>query len=211
MIKRLQQIVFVLLVLTIITACSDSKAVTEVAVATEDLGGCEGQPYPAPSTSPYILPFQAGETFKTGLTNCSSSFHGTGRADQYAYDFDMPIGTPFIAARAGTVYAVVESASSDGGGAANYVTIDHGDGTYALYLHSPKDGIDVEVGDVVEQGDVLGITGKSGLAGYPHLHFIVVTDPPEFPYDGVAISFSNVEPQDTVLDSYTSYTATSLE
>ena len=41
------------------------------------------------------------------------------------------------------------------------------------------------------QGDVLGISGRSGLAGYPHLHFIVVDSEPTYPYHGLAITFRN--------------------
>ena len=179
---------------------------TESAINTV---GCKYETYPDPATSPYILPFAVGESFKTGLANCSSSFHGAGRPDEYAFDFDMPTGTPFIAARAGTVFRVVEDQPSNGGGdgAGNYVVIDHGDNTFALYLHSPQDGIDVAVGDSVEQGDVLGITGRSGLAGYPHLHFIVVSDSPNYPYNGLAISFRNALPAHTALQSYTEYEA----
>jgi hypothetical protein len=133
-----------------------------------------------PATSPYVLPFPVGETHETGLANCSSSYHSAGQPDQYAFDFDMPLGTPFTAARGGTVVLVVEDAPKSGGSAGNYLIIDHHDGTYGLYHHSPNNGIEVEEDDEVEQGDVLGVTGRSGLAGYPHLHFmpsVVVLDP----------------------------------
>ena len=173
----------------------------------EPVAGCDGQIYIDPAESPYVLPFAVGETFTTGLTNCSSSYHGAGKPDQYAFDFDTPMGTPFTAARAGTVFKVVEDAPSSGGGVGNYVIIDHHDDTYGLYYHSPENGIDVAVGDEVEQGDVLGVTGRSGLAGYPHLHFIVVKGDPEFPYDGLAISFSNALPADVALKSRTEYEA----
>lgn len=173
----------------------------------EPVTGCDGQVYIDPAESPYVLPFAEGEAFETGLTNCSSSYHGAGNPDQYAFDFDMPIGTPFIAARGGTVFKVVENAPSGGGGVGNYVIIDHQDGTYGLYYHSPEDGINVAVGDEVEQGDVLGITGRSGLAGYPHLHFIVVEGNPAFPYEGLAVSFSNALPADVALKSRTKYEA----
>ncbi len=173
--------------------------------------GCDGQQYPDPATSLYVLPFAIGDSFETGLTNCSSSFHGAGRPDQYAFDFDMPVGTPFTAARAGTVSQVVEDAPSNGGGAGNYVAIDHGDGTSSLYYHSPQDGIEVEVGDRVEQGQVLGQTGRSGLAGYPHLHFIVVKGSIAYPYSGVAISFRNALPEGVVLEGNTEYEASPLE
>lgn len=162
-----------------------------------------------PNVSPYILPFAVGETYETGLTNCSSSFHAAGYPDQYAFDFNMPIGTDFIAARAGTVVKVVDGEPSGGGGAGagNYVVVDHGDGTFGLYYHSPQGGIHVDVGQKVEQGEVLGITGRSGLAGYPHLHFIVVEGGHTYPYSGLAISFSNAVPRDVALKSDTEYTA----
>lgn len=169
--------------------------------------GCDGTPYPRASETPYTLPFAPGTRVPTGLANCSRSFHGAGEPDQYAYDFDMPVGTPFVAARAGRVHEVDEDESSDGGGPGNYVLIDHGDGTFAYYLHSPEDGIAVQVGDQVERGDVLGEVGRSGLAGYPHLHFIVVEGDPEYPYDGVPVSFSNASPADVPLRSHASYEA----
>jgi hypothetical protein len=175
--------------------------------SAETIEGCDGQVYMDPATSPYVLPFPVGETYETGLANCSSSYHSAGQPDQYAFDFDMPLGTPFTAARGGTVVLVVEDAPKSGGSAGNYLIIDHHDGTYGLYYHSPNNGIEVEEDDEVEQGDVLGVTGRSGLAGYPHLHFIVVEGDPAYPYKGLAISFSNALPADVALKSRTAYEA----
>ena len=194
---------FGLLTMLLIVGCSQATPGS----ADEPIAGCDGQIYPDPAESPYVLPFPAGEKYETGLTNCSSSYHRAGEPDQYAFDFDMPVGTEFTAVRSGTVYRVVEDQPSNGGGVGNYVIIDHGDGTYALYYHSPQDGIDVAEGDTVEQGDVLGISGRSGLAGYPHLHFIVVDGEPSYPYHGLAITFRNNLPADVVLKSYAEYEA----
>ena len=207
---KIKFFVFMLIaVISFTLAINNSCSNPEDIVMSEYSGseGCDGQEYPVPSSSPYILPFQVGKSFQTGLTNCSSSYHAAGQPDEYAFDFNMPVGTPFIAARGGTVSMVVENAPSAGGGTGNYVLINHGDGTFAYYLHSPKDGIDVAIGDKVKQGDILGKTGKSGLAGYPHLHFIVVKDPPEYPYQGVAISFRNAKPNDVILKGQTYYMA----
>ena len=182
--------------------------VPDIAIVEEKTShGCGGQKYPDPTTSPYILPFAIGETFRTGRTNCSSSYHARGNADQYAFDFDMPVGTPFIAARGGTVLDYLDEEPSGGGGVGNFLIIDHHDGTYGLYYHSPEESFTVAIGDEVKQGDVLGVTGKSGLAGYPHLHFIVVKDNPNYPYVGIPISFSNASPPDTILKDNTLYTA----
>ncbi|GAB5523697.1 MAG: hypothetical protein Roseis2KO_15690 [Roseivirga sp.] len=169
--------------------------------------GCDGQVYPDPVSSDYILPYAVGKAYKTGLVNCSFSYHAPGQPDQYAFDFDMPEGATFTAARSGRVRRVLNSAPSAGGGAGNYVLIDHGDNTFAYYLHSPRNGISVAVGQEVEQGEVLGVTGRSGLAGYPHLHFIVVKGQPDYPYQGLPVSFKNAIPSDVVLQSAVTYTA----
>ncbi|HEB62258.1 MAG TPA: M23 family metallopeptidase [Bacteroidetes bacterium] len=169
--------------------------------------GCDGQIYPDPQSSKYILPFEKGKTVKMGLCNCSSSYHAAGRGDQYAFDFNMKEGTPLHAARGGVVHTVIENQSSNGGGSGNWLVINHGDNTFGIYLHSPKNGIYVEKGDTIKQGQVVGEVGRSGLAGYPHLHFIVVKDNPVWPYKGIPISFKNVFPPDVILKTNGEYTA----
>jgi murein DD-endopeptidase MepM/ murein hydrolase activator NlpD len=49
------------------------------------------------------------------------------------------------------------------------VIIDHGFGLFSLYSHLSKIG--VEVGQMVAKGEILGNTGKTGLAGGDHLHY----------------------------------------
>jgi hypothetical protein len=63
------------------------------------------------------------------------------------------------------------------------VMIDHGFGLFSTYSH--LSGIDVAVDDSVAPGDIIGQTGKSGLAGGDHLHFGILihntfTDPVEW-------------------------------
>ena len=183
-----------------------SACATVDAYTYEALTDCTGQTYPDPAESPYVVPFAPGTELKTGLTNCSSSYHSAGNPDQHAYDFDLPEGTPFVAARAGEVVKVVNDQPSNGGGIGNYLVIDHRDATFGLYYHSPREGIGVEVGDAVARGDTLGSVGRSGLAGYPHLHFLVTRGGYDYPYEGVAVSFSNIAPPTSRLKSYTPYT-----
>jgi len=173
----------------------------DILVNPED--GCNGLDYPDIETSIYVLPYPPGIAYPTGLTNCSSSFHAAGNGDEYAFDFNMPNDSDFHAIRAGKVIKLREHhPNSANGTAGNYVHIQHEDNTFALYYHSPPDGIFVEVGDEVEQGQRLGKTGASGYAGYPHLHLIVVEENTDFPFNGVPISFKNVSPKHTVLKSY---------
>lgn len=168
--------------------------------------GCPGD-YPAMADSPYVLPWSVGQTVTTGLTNCSSSFHAAGQPDQYAFDFRLGDGAPFTAARAGTVSDVVDTEPSTGGGSGNRVVVDHGDGSQALYMHSPQGGIVVRAGQAVAVGQVLGSVGRSGLAGYPHLHFIVVRGSAAYPYLGLPVSFRNASPADAKLIGERAYTA----
>lgn len=172
-----------------------------------DPNGCPVD-YPDWETSPYVLPYPVGASYPVDLDNCSSSFHGEGQPDAFAYDFDMDIGEVITAARGGEVIVAFGDDPDFGGSpGGNVVQIDHGDGTIGTYLHFTEDGVDVTEGDIVEQGDVIGRSGASGTnAAYPHLHFIVVKEPGSFPYQGVAVSFAGTEANPRGLESGMVYT-----
>jgi len=51
----------------------------------------------------------------------------------------------------------------------NMVLLDHGQGVFSLSSHLSS--IQVETGDLVESGVIIGTTGKTGMAGGDHLHF----------------------------------------
>ena len=54
----------------------------------------------------------------------------------------------------------------------NCVIVDHGMGLQSLYAHLSS--IAVSPGDAVEQGQQLGLSGQTGLAGGDHLHFAML-------------------------------------
>lgn len=54
----------------------------------------------------------------------------------------------------------------------NTVIIDHGQGVFSLYAHLSK--IDVNKGDKVQQGKVIGKVGKTGRVTGPHLHWSMI-------------------------------------
>lgn len=56
----------------------------------------------------------------------------------------------------------------------NCVILDHGMGVQSLYAHLAS--LDVEKGDRVERGEIIGRTGMTGLAGGDHLHFTMLVD-----------------------------------
>ena len=167
--------------------------------------GCDGQTYPALDDTPYVLPFPVGTAYRMNLGNCSALYHAPDQPDRYAYDFGMDVGTPITAARAGTVVHVVESGV--GRERNNLVVVVHDDRTFAQYMHLVQDGALVDVGDTVRQGDPIGLSGATGLAGYPHLHFVVTRGAWPWPYDPVPVSFTNVDPRDVVLQTGLTYSA----
>ena len=54
----------------------------------------------------------------------------------------------------------------------NCVILDHGMGLQSLYAHLST--IDVQPGAAVQQGQVLGRSGATGLAGGDHLHYTML-------------------------------------
>lgn len=124
----------------------------------------------------YLLPWQPGQFYECIQGNNSvADHHGV---EAYAFDFPMRPGTLLQAARAGTV-SMVKSDSNVGGFSiafandANYVVIDQGDGTQALYLHLMYRGALVQVGQSVQQGQPIALSGDTGWTSGPHLHFVV--------------------------------------
>jgi murein DD-endopeptidase MepM/ murein hydrolase activator NlpD len=79
-------------------------------------------------------------------------------------DYAAPHGTPIVAVGDGTV-----SASSFTSGNGNYVKIRHNSTYETQYLHMSKRA--VKAGDRVQQGDVIGYVGSTGLATGPHVCF----------------------------------------
>lgn len=79
-----------------------------------------------------------------------------------------------LATKAGKVILarVVVYGSYGGSGYGNYVVVDHGGGYTTLYAHMTS--ISVSVGQMVGQGDTLGITGSTGNSTGPHLHYEVM-------------------------------------
>lgn len=154
--------------------------------------GCDSAKYDDWETSEYILPFPVGQSYAIGLSHCSGSYHGIGLPDQFAIDFNMTIGSKIIASRAGEVIFVEES-GYDGEFPNNKVVIRHADGTYLHYMHLTHNGSEVEVGQRIDKGQLIAYSGSTGLAGYPHLHFVATSnDSWEYPtYISFPTTFSN--------------------
>jgi hypothetical protein len=85
--------------------------------------------YPPAQSSPYRLPWAGGVTRLCIQGNRAIVSHRDW--EEFAYDFAMPVGSDVRAARGGTV--VEMDVEHDGNGLHaenNYVTVDHGDGSF---------------------------------------------------------------------------------
>lgn len=168
--------------------------------------GCPDTPYQNWETSPYVLPYPVGKTYQVHLSHCSGSYHSDGRPDKFAVDFAMPIGSIITASRAGEVVHIVEN-GFDGEFPNNLVVVKQEDSTFAQYMHLTRNGADVAVGDNVVQGDTIGRSGATGLAGYPHLHFVVTVNSWAYPYTSTHYNFKNTVPNPRGPVSRREYTA----
>jgi len=129
---------------------------------------------PADEDVVYRLPFDTGRSYRV-VQGYNGTHTHEGR-DRYAIDFAMRKGTPVCAARGGIVVSLKESSKTGGSdekfrNQSNYVCILHDDGTVAEYHHLHYDGVLVEVGDQVEAGQRIAISGNTGYSTGPHLHF----------------------------------------
>ncbi|HZX35908.1 MAG TPA: M23 family metallopeptidase [Thermodesulfobacteriota bacterium] len=84
-------------------------------------------------------------------------------------DLKAKVGNPITASNSGRV--VLAKSLYLGG---NAVIIEHGLGLFTAYYHLSK--IKVSEGFIVSKGDVVGLSGKTGRATGPHLHWGVALD-----------------------------------
>jgi murein DD-endopeptidase MepM/ murein hydrolase activator NlpD len=137
------------------------------------------------STSPYKLPYPAGDEYLVYQGNDSGGQSTHTGLSLYAFDFSMPEGSVVVASRGGNIHSIEERHGRGGCedlylNLANYVVINHGDGTSALYLHLQQNSVDVQEGDRIEQGQEIARSGDSGYVCGPtgeHLHFQVQAVP----------------------------------
>jgi murein DD-endopeptidase MepM/ murein hydrolase activator NlpD len=86
-------------------------------------------------------------------------------------DYAAPTGTPVHAAGDGRV-----SFAGWRGGYGNALILTHGSNVSTLYGHMSRFARNVRVGTRVQQGEVIGYVGMTGLATGPHLHYEYLTN-----------------------------------
>ncbi len=88
-------------------------------------------------------------------------------ASHQGVDYTVPTGSRVFATADGKVKEVKTRKTTSG----RYIIIDHGSGYETQYSHLSR--IDVKKGQKVRRGDIIGLTGNSGLSLSPHLHYEV--------------------------------------
>jgi murein DD-endopeptidase MepM/ murein hydrolase activator NlpD len=102
----------------------------------------------------------------SGVFGSARVFNGVKKSQHTGLDFRVTTGTPIVATNSGTVI-LARPLYFEG----NCVMIDHGQGLLTMYLHLSE--FKVKEGDAVKKGQLLGVSGGTGRATAPHLHFAV--------------------------------------
>ena len=119
----------------------------------------EGQP-----GTDLLIPAEGRLSGRFGLRRF---FNGEERAPHSGLDVAVPTGTPVLAPSDGQVLAVDDYFFNG-----KTVLIDHGKGLITLLCH--LESIGVKAGETVSRGQRVGLSGSSGRASGPHLHWGVV-------------------------------------
>ena len=112
----------------------------------------------------FILPVKGRLASRFGLRRF---FNEEPRAPHAGIDMAVARGTPVKASAQGEVLAVDDYFFNG-----RTVFVDHGNGLITMYCH--LDRIDVKAGDTVSKGQRIGLSGQTGRATGPHLHWSVV-------------------------------------
>lgn len=111
--------------------------------------------------SAFMLPIQSKITSAYGNARLFNeeiqSYHG-------GTDFRAAIGTKIFASNRGKVVIAKDRFLAGGS-----VVLDHGEGVFSMYYHCSA--IKVKVGEIVEKGDLIALSGNTGRVSGPHLHF----------------------------------------
>ncbi len=121
----------------------------------------------------YQLPYEINKTHLLVQGYFSKYTH----KNRAALDFKMKKGTKICAARGGIVVRVKEDGNQGGWNKkyrpyGNVIVIQHDDGSRAGYWHLKYNSVFVNPGDTVTQGQLIGLSGRTGYSFFPHLHFI---------------------------------------
>ena len=99
----------------------------------------------------------------TGDFGAQRILNGEPRKPHYGVDIAAPVGADVIAPAGGEVKLAALDMYFEGG----LIFLDHGHGFISAFLHLSR--VDVETGDIVEQGQIIAGVGATGRVTGPHL------------------------------------------
>ena len=136
----------------------------------------------------YTWPVNTNYSITATMYYSSGKYHG-------GVDFACPVGSPVYSIASGTVITVtdrgclgthinnsipkcslnnqclaVKNTGKSHGSYGNWIVIDHGNNVYSWYCHLSTGTMTVKVGQQVEQGQVIALSGNAGNSSGPHLH-----------------------------------------
>ncbi|MEM8771452.1 MAG: M23 family metallopeptidase [Pseudomonadota bacterium] len=103
----------------------------------------------------------------SGVFGSQRILNGEPKRPHSGLDIAAPRGTPVRAPASGIVTLAEEGMYFEGG----LVLLDHGHWLESAFLHLSR--LDVEPGQRVEKGDIIGAVGATGRATGPHLHWSI--------------------------------------
>ncbi len=124
-----------------------------------------GQSLPAGQKGFFLPPIPGGRIV-SGFGPRLDPVSGQSVSVHQGIDISASMGTPIRASADGIVVI-----ASEQGGYGNCTVIDHGNGLGTLYGH--QSAFNVQVGDKVTRGQIIGLVGSTGNSTGPHLHWEV--------------------------------------
>lgn len=144
-----------------LSAADEARADREIAVITE----LKHHWRAAQDTDlAFIMPVKGKLSSHFGLRRF---FNEEPRSPHVGIDVAAARGTPVRTSAHGKVLAVGDYFFNG-----KTIFVDHGNGLITMYCH--LDRIDVKAGDTVSKGQRIGLSGKTGRATGPHLHWSVI-------------------------------------
>lgn len=101
----------------------------------------------------------------TSVYGSQRILNGKPRRPHYGIDIAAPVGAPIFAPASGVVSMAAEDMFFTG----HTLMIDHGHGVSTVYSHMSK--LMVKKGQIVKQGEAIGLVGSTGRVTGPNLHW----------------------------------------
>lgn len=143
------------------------------------------------------LPLKPDKRYKV-TQGYNGGFSHQSDYSRYSIDFDLQVGDTVYCAANGYVVGVIKDYDNNGGGRkyrdlANFITVFHPElRVFTQYVHLKYQGSLVKLGDTVQVGQAIGISGNTGFTRGPHLHFNVLKATRENGLKSIPVQFGDI-------------------